>query len=42
MTDIGKMIYVDGLKDGEERGEKIGEKRGKALSVIKLLTKKFG
>ncbi|EKQ57332.1 DUF4351 domain-containing protein [Clostridium sp. Maddingley MBC34-26] len=38
MTDIGKMIYEDGVKDGEERGEK----RGKALSVIKLLTKKFG
>jgi hypothetical protein len=38
MTDIGKMIYEDGLKDGEERGEKIG----KALSVIKILTKKFG
>lgn len=32
MTDIGKMIYEDGVKEGEERGEK----RGKALSVIKL------
>ena len=40
MTDIGIMIYTDGVKEGEERGEKRGEKREKALSVIKLLTKK--
>jgi predicted transposase/invertase (TIGR01784 family) len=50
MTDVGRMIYEDGVKDGVKEGikegikegEERGEKRGKALSVIKLLTKKFG
>lgn len=46
MTDIRRMIYEDGIREGEKlgekRGEKLGEKKGKALSVIRLLTKKFG
>lgn len=37
MTDIGKMIYQEGMEEGIEKG--IG--KGKADLLLKLLIKKF-
>ncbi len=41
MTEIGRMLYEKGIKEGEEAGEKKGEKKGKAELLLVQLTKKF-
>ncbi|WBW95231.1 DUF4351 domain-containing protein [Oceanirhabdus sp. W0125-5] len=41
MTEIGKMIYEDGVKAGEDRGKAIGKAEGNAELIIKQLVKKF-
>lgn len=42
MTDIGRMIFEDGIKKGREEGLKEGLKEGKIETILKLLVKKFG
>jgi DNA-binding transcriptional regulator GbsR (MarR family) len=41
MTEIGKMIRDEGLKEGREEGLKEGMEVGKVELLIKQLTKKF-
>lgn len=41
MTEIGKMIREDGIKEGELKGRAEGKEEGKAELLIKQLTKKF-
>ncbi|PRR81776.1 DUF4351 domain-containing protein [Clostridium vincentii] len=45
MTDVGKMIYAEGMEDGMERGLEKGLERGigkgKSELLIRQLTKKF-
>lgn len=41
MTEIGKMLREDGIKEGKEEGKIEGKLEGKAEMLLKLLTKKF-
>ena len=36
MTTLGKMLYDDGVRDGEARGEVRGEARGKAEEKARM------
>lgn len=42
MTEIGKMIRDEGIKEGLEKGIEKGKTLGKAETLIKLLSKKLG
>ncbi|GAA0719843.1 DUF4351 domain-containing protein [Clostridium malenominatum] len=41
MTEIGKMLREDGVKEGIKEGMKKGKEEGKAEILIKQLIKKF-
>lgn len=41
MTEVGKMIYNDGLQEGMEKGIEKGMEKAKSEMLIKQLIKKF-
>ena len=37
MTKVGRLIYEDGLMEGEKRGEERGEKKERIIAVVNLM-----